>query len=278
MLYDGIMPLPWSSEAHSSHRVCEKTGLGLTAGPTSPLRIARQSFGPLNPLTREPGSDRGAWSRYDVLGRTVYACADDLTAYLELLAPYRTMIDAERRALQPVADFLARPLEEVWCDVVTDWDESGTMKASWLPRAFREGRAVYELSFPTGWWIDITAAETLAALRERFPQPWPTKHSDLSEPLTLSHLTSDDRFLTTTIAQTLHDTVELDDGSLPLGIQFLSKHGHPSGGTGHCWAYWMRDVDDAGLPERARVLSSRPIAEDDPVFLAAQKLCKIRSR
>lgn len=31
----------------------------------------------------------------------------------------------------------------------------------------------------------------------------------------------------------------LDDGSLPLGIRFESKHG-----GGHCWAYWLRRRDD----------------------------------
>lgn len=49
--------------------------------------------------------------------------------------------------------------------------------------------------------------------------------------MTLAHLTGDDRVLTTAIATALRDDVTLDDGTLPLGIRFLSKHGHPS--TGH---------------------------------------------
>lgn len=107
---------------------------------------------------------------------------------MELLAPYRTKIDAERRALQPVADFLSVPLDDLWRDVVTEWDEAGTMKASWLPRAFRDGRALYTLSFPNGWWIDITASETMAALNELSRGSWPTSHGMSDEPLTLSHI------------------------------------------------------------------------------------------
>lgn len=97
------------------------------------------------------------------------------------------------------------------------------------------------------------------------------------EPLTLSHLTGDDRFLTTSIATVLREDVSLDDGTLPLGIEFISKHGKPHDGTGTCWAYWMRDVDN-GLSETAIEIDSTTIAEDDGDFRAAQVLCKIKSR
>lgn len=258
-------------------RICTKTGLALVAGPVSALRIARESYGPLNPRPRAAAEHPDAWSRYDTIGRTIYACADRQTAYMELLAPYRTEIHEQRRALQPTADAMGMALDDLWRDIVTEWDEGGMMNASWLPRHFREGRTIYTLEFPAGWWIDITATETLTALDELRPHPWPTTHGPLDDPLTLSHVTSDDRDLTTTIARVLRSDPTLDDGTLPLGLQFTSKHGHPSGGTGTCWAYWMRDVD-SGLAERARITHSAPIREDDPDLLAAQRLCKIKMR
>ena len=36
--------------------------------------------------------------------------------------------------------------------------------------------------------------------------------------------------------------LHLDDGTLPLGITYASKHG-----TGRCWAYWLTDVAPPGL-------------------------------
>lgn len=258
-------------------RVCAKTGLALTAGPASALRIARESYGPLSPVPRETGDDPGAWSRYDTPGRTVYATADRVTAYMELLAPYRTDVDQQRRALQPIATAMGMELEELWRDVVEEWDTSGTMKANWLPRTFREGRTLYELRFRDGWWIDITSTETIAALHGLLPPPWPMREGWLEGGLTISHLTGDDRTLTTAIATALREEVSLDDGTLPLGIEFPSKHGHPSSGTGMCWAYWMRDVD-GGLTDPTTVMHGSPIRGDDGAFNQVLNFCNIRAR
>lgn len=85
-------------------------------------------------------------------------------------------------------------------------------------------------------------------------------------------LTGDDRVLTTAIATTLRD-----DGTLPLGIRFLSKHGHPAQGTGICWAYWMRNVD-SGLAEPATRTHQEEIREDDADLIAVQAYCKIKCR
>lgn len=137
-------------------RICSRTGLALVAGPVSALRIARESYGPLNPVPRAAGENVRAWSRYDTPGRTIYACADRVTAFMELLAPYRTEIDAERHALRPIAEAMGMDLQELWGAIVADWDEVGTMGVSWLPRSFREGRKLYTLTFPRGWWIDVT--------------------------------------------------------------------------------------------------------------------------
>lgn len=260
-----------------SRRVCAQTGLALTSGPVDAVRIARESYGPLDPVPREEGADPSGWSRYDTAGRTIYASADRVTAYMELLAPYRTVVAEQRRALQPIADAMGTSLEELWRDIVDEWDTAGTLKASWLPRAFREGRMLYTLHFPAGWWIDITATETIAALHELFPDPWRTAKGPLEESLTLAHLTGEDRILTTAIAGVLREEVMLDDGTLPLGIEYLSKHGRPSSGSGTCWAYWMRDVD-SGLAEPTTVTASTSIGENDAALEAAMAFCKIRVR
>lgn len=120
------------------------------AGPDTAVRVARESYGPLNPVVRTAEEGVEAWSRYDTPGQTIYACADPVTAYMELLAPYRTDVNRERRALQPIADAMRMDLDALWDQIVAEWDEAGTMKASWLPRAFRDGRKLYTLRFPDG--------------------------------------------------------------------------------------------------------------------------------
>lgn len=75
----------------------------------------------------------------------------------------------------------------------------------------------------------------------------------------------------------VREHVELDDGTLPLGVQFISKHGKPAGGSGLCWAYWMREVD-SGLAEPTTITASESIREADPALKAVLAHCKIKSR
>ena len=145
------------------------------------------------------------------------------------------------------------------------------------PRTFREGRALYALQYPEGWWIDATATETITRVHDLFSEPWSTAHGSSEEQLTLADLTGDDRVLTTSISQFIRDEVQLDDGTLPLGIQFLSKHGRPTDGSGRCLAYWMRQVDSS-LNEPTQVLGTEAILDEDAAYNTAQRFCKIKSR
>jgi hypothetical protein len=191
---------------------------------------------------------------------------------MEVLAYYRTVAMDEKRALQPMADFLGMPLDDYWNQIVEEWDALGTMKASWLPTAFRDGRELYTISFPEGWWVDITKMETIAALNGLAEEV-----DGLPEELTLGHLTGDDRETTTAIATLLRTGLELDDGTVPLGIQFATKHGQPASGGGTCWAYWMRQKD-VGLDEPVVSTQSESIELEDSDVKTALTLCKIKSR
>lgn len=262
--------------ANVQHRICSRTGLAITAGPVQAFRIARESYGPLAPPVREDTDDRQSWGRFDTPGRTIYAATEPLTAFMEMLAPYRTNVNDERRALQTAADAAGVTLDKFWDSVTRDWEELGHMKATWLPWIFRNGRIISALEFPKGWWIDIAAIETIQALPQLFDGARPGSGEAYVD-LTTADLSGFDRDKTTAIAQLLRSSVELDDGTLPLGIEFTSKFGHPAGYMGKCYAYWMRDVD-AHLAEPTRVLSSSEIAADDPDFNRALELCKIKSR
>lgn len=261
-------------------RVCSETGLELSEGPAAgTYRIARSSYGALAPVERQPepdGSlDGDGWSRFDTVGHTLYSADDRVTAYMELLAPYRTEISGQRRALQKDADAMGVPLDAYWAMVVEDWDQAGTMKARWLPRVWRDGRVIYTVTYPAGWWVDITSTNTLAVLSTQLEDE--LAPLGVTGGLTLSHVTGDNRKVTTLIATWLRDTVTLFDGAQPLGVRFVSKHGHPSGGSGTCWAYWMR-ATDAGVVEPVTVTDQIAIGETDADLKAAQGLCKIQTR
>jgi hypothetical protein len=260
--------------------LCTATGLELIEGPPpGNYRIARSSYGALAPRQREAEADgsldASGWSRFDTVGRTLYTTDDRLTSFMELLAPYRTEINGARRALQKDADAMGIPLEQYWEMVVDDWDQAGTMRARWLPRAWRDGRALYRVDYPTGWWVDIMSTHTLAALSRHLEDE--LADLGIAGGLTVAHVTADDRVVTTLIARWLRETATLFDGTQPLGIRFTSKHGHPTGGTGTCWAYWMR-ATDAGLIEPVTVTDEAPIDEDDTDLNLAQELCKIKTR
>ncbi|MEC5150576.1 hypothetical protein [Cryobacterium sp. GrIS_2_6] len=260
--------------------VCSVSGLELVDNPApGSYRIARTSFGALSPVSREPepdGSlDPAGWSRFDTVGRTLYSTDDRLTSFMELLAPYRTEINGSRRALQKDADAMGISLDDYWAMVVTDWDQGGTMRARWLPKAWREGRAIYRLDYMPGWWVDITSTSTLTALSTHLEEELTTLGIDGG--LTVAHLAGDDRAITTMIAGWLRDTVTLFDGTQPLGIRFTSKHGHPAGGTGTCWAYWMRAAD-AGVDEPIKIIDETAIDETDEDLKEAQAFCRIQTR
>lgn len=258
-------------------RICSATGLGLVSTPDQVFRISKTSYGPLAPKVRTPLESPLGWSRFDTVGRTLYAADSVLTSYLELLAPFRTVVADKRRALEPAARIMGMSLDEYWEAILNEWGEQGNMHAMWLPRTFREGRAVYTLELPEGWWIDARSAQTLSMLDELFPQGIELSDKTVVRNFTISDLSSDSRELTTAIATALRNDIDLDDGSLPLGIHFTSKHGDPSGESGGCWAYWQRALDN-GMEEPTRVSSSRAIDEDDPALLIAQRLCKIKMR
>jgi hypothetical protein len=243
------------------------------------FRIARSSFGPLAPVLREAEADGSldtvGWSRFDTVGHTLYSTDDRLTSFMELLAPYRTEINGARRALQKDAEAMGIPLDEYWALVVADWEDVGTMRARWLPKVWREGRAIYRLNYPPGWWVDITSTTTLTALSAQLDSE--LANLGVIGGLTLAHVTDDDRAVTTLIAGHLRVAVTLFDGTQPLGVRFMSKHGHPAGGTGTCWAYWMR-ATDAGVDEPIDVIGEDPIDDNDEDLTAVQGFCRIQTR
>jgi hypothetical protein len=149
------------------------------------------------------------------------------------------------------------------------------MRARWLPWAWRYGRRIYRADYPQGRWVNIMSTGTLAALSRHLEE----ELAELGDTggLTVAHVAANDRAVTTLLAHWLRDTATSFDGAQPLGSPFSSKHGHPAGGTGTCWAYWMRAID-AGLDEPGTATDKSPINEHDVDLKTPQEFRIIQTR
>jgi hypothetical protein len=68
------------------------------------------------------------------------------------------------------------------------------------------------------------------------------------EKVTVADLRSEDRFVTSRLAERLA-SVRLDEGRMPIGLRYGSKHGS----DWVCWAVWLRDgVADAITVDEGR--------------------------
>lgn len=228
-------------------RVCARTGLVLRPAARQQIwRVAKSSYGALNPLPRDPHDDRAEWGRYDVAGhRTAYGASPREATYGEALASQRLKFkgDDDPSWGHLFDDPPPRGVDSLLDAIKQEWEREGYMPPGTVSGGWRHDRLVYELRLPhSGWFIDIERVESIAAISRALRANLAA--FDL-EHLSVGHLRSERRALTTTIAGWLRDQV-LDDGSLPHGVQFASKHDS----TWTCWAIWLRALDD-GKPVTA---------------------------
>lgn len=258
-------------------RTCERTGLRLVpAAGQKVYRVAQTSFGPLAPLPREADyTDVLTWARWDTAGgRTIYAAEDALFAYLEVLAYLKpsdglaqlTMREAFPSSTEPADRTSGSVLDQITKEWNSRYSGFGPGKNT---QRWREARGLYELTLPAdGWFIDITHNDTIAALnRSGGPLGGPFHPTDR---VTVANLVDENREWTCRVATLLRGVV-LDDGSLPHGISFKSKHGV----NGTCWAVWLRRVDDGQDPSTELVTVSgmcevKHISQNLPLRKAAE--------
>jgi len=224
---------------HKKHHVCEATGLRLLpATGQEATRIAKISWGAMNPQMRPTEGDRTAWGRYDVPGhRTIYGGAPAAAAYAEALANQRLPLGVIPKLSDLFDDTDAHDPRTVLDALNTEWEEMFRMGTGKLVAGWRDARLEYTLTLPDeGWLIDIEAPESIEAIGQALGP----KLSNLGvQHLTTGHLRGENRDITTAIAAWIHNQT-LADGSLPHGINFGSKHGNDL----FCYAVWLRRVDD----------------------------------
>lgn len=255
----------------SAVKVCTRTGLTLCRANGQRIhRVAKKSYGALQPQLRgdEPLPQ---WGRWDVRHhRTAYAATDPRGAFAETLASFRRSLGAGAPFPVDLSDYLDDLTGDGFAEVTKDWQDRGHMLPNYLPRGWREERDLYELKLPgEGWFIDVETPESMKVLGERLG---PLLQAAGVAALDVSVLRGGNRAATSAIASWMWPLV-LDDGSLPLGIHYLSRHSQ-----WECWAFWLRAVDDGGHRARELVqqIRSRSIACDDPDLLYVADLFGIK--
>lgn len=220
------------------------------------VRIAKRSYGPMNPQLRDPSVDPdvSTWGRFDVANhRTIYGASPAEGAYGEALAVFRPAPDLADAALADLfdADDEMDPHGTVMEAAMGEWNDLVRFVPRFLPAGWRTERLRYEITLPDwGWFIDLEHASSLAAVGAALAGQL-NSLGVRGRHLTVADLRGSNRRLTTEIAAWAWKQV-LDDGSLPHGIVYSSKHDS----DWRCWAVWLRKVDD-GHP-----LSAEPTSAD----------------
>lgn len=261
------MTLLQAHQATAEGKVCGATGLLLVRSRGRAYRIGKSKYDQLKPPMRGSGADRDDWGRWDSPGgSTIYLASSIRGAFGEVL-PY-------------LSNGLPQtPLSDLFDDV--DPGDTQTLDravAHELPalgpcRAVTQGwrlqRNIYVFDLPDdGWFIDIQAAESIAAIND-----WRLGDGAPADRLTVSELTGKHRFDTTTIAGWVRSRV-LDDGTLPLGIRYLSKHGTNLVN----YAYWPRALDDGKthLSEPLKLVEQYAVRKDDHDLSVAAGWSKLK--
>lgn len=258
----------------SEERTCTRTGIRLIRhiGSRTVQRVARTSYGALNPVARErttfldlatslPTSvpDPREWNRWDTPGRTAYFGTSSTAAYAEVLGQFKRLSNGGD-PLEKDAASHEITVEQLIAEMEAD-DPSGLnfMQLGHLPASWRARRALYEVELPAtaSWWIDVLHGDTVTAIERTFAPSLPLM--GYPHGLTDADLLGEDRVLTVAVASWLRG-ITLDDGTEPLGITHRSKRG-----WGESYAYWLRRVDE-GLPltpADPQVVQELPIALTD---------------
>lgn len=219
----------------ASHvRTCTTTGIALVpASAQTVFRLAKPSYGPLNPQRRTftSADDRSGWNRFDLPGeQTIYAASNPEGAYGELLGSLKK--PTPMAASRLFDDAHGATMEEL---IAEDWAAAGkklqpyVVDITWLYE-FR----LYTMTLPElGWLVDSENSRTITYLQGNIPlRLWERS----VQRVTVSDLRSEDRFVTTHLAQQLAGA-RLADGDTAIGLRYGSKHGS----DWDCWTVWLRN-------------------------------------
>jgi hypothetical protein len=211
----------------SAEHICERTGVALVKFPElGTWRVYRSKHEAVK--GRAWGSpDPLYWSRFELHGRarTRYSATTRGGAFKDALAEFR--YDAER-----LGELIRTSLDGITSrenPILDEWCKRGHMVPGGIPKRWHERRTVGRLAVKNvGWFVDVehdTSMRSITrALRESLT------NQGISA-LDVGILRSNTRKVTCAVAAWLESQF-LDDGSVPLGIRYMTAYG------GTQWESW----------------------------------------
>lgn len=252
-------------------RICTTTGLRLIpADQRVGFHVAKARYSQPSAPWRTPDAHRQEWGRFDTLGRTYYLADSEECAYAEVLSQFKRRA-GDDDPLAPIAAVLDLTVDQLLSQIADEWGEEDYRGVGAIPASWRDERRMYRVSVEGGGWlVDVAHPATIAALESAHDGAVSRFLAAQGIPsLNVSVLTSDNRYVTTMLAEIMRDA-ELDDGSAPRGVHFPSKHG------GHwCRAIWMPDQDE--LSTALRVQSDARIEANDATLATVAEWFHLRS-
>lgn len=254
----------------SSHaRTCKVTGLRLVPfGPSAGFHVGKSKYRQPSAAARTADIHRQDWGRFDVIGETFYVAQNVETAYAEVLAGFK-LPNGGSDPLQEIADMWGVERAEAVAWIEEDWEllEPDFQGVGAIPTSWRETRRLFEVKMnASGWLVDVHHPASISAIEAAGGGTMARWLATQGIPaLTLSVLTSENRMVTTTIADMIR-AAALEDGSSPRGIQFPSKHG-----SGWCRALWS--PEGTAIP-----FDGVRIARENPIELSSAVLRVVADR
>lgn len=250
-------------------RTCKVSGLRLVPfGPSVGFHVGKSKYRQPSAAVRTADIHRQDWGRFDVIGETYYVAQNVETAYAEVLAGFK-LPNGGSDPLQEIADMWGVDRAEAVAWIEEDWEmlEPDFQGIGAIPTSWRESRRLFEVELNApGWLVDVHHPASISAIEAAGGGTMARWLAAQGIPaLTLSALTSENRMVTTTIADMIR-AAALEDGSSPRGIQFPSKHG-----GGWCRAVWS--PEGAAIP-----FSGVRIARENQIELSSAALRVVADR
>ncbi|MFF9565665.1 hypothetical protein ACF1AJ_20120 [Leifsonia sp. NPDC014704] len=252
-------------------RICSATGLRLVpVDQAAGFHVAKSRYAQPSAPWRTPDVHRQEWGRFDTLGRTYYVAETAECAYAEVLSQYKRKA-GEVDPLAPIAAALDLTVDQLLAQISEDWGEEDYRAVGAIPARWRSERRMYQLAIEgDGWLVDVAHPATISALESAHDGVVSRFLANQGIPaLNVSVLTSDNRYVTTMLAEIMRDA-ELDDGTTPRGVHFGSKHG-----GAWCRAIWLPYQEE--MPTGLAVVNTARIDEDDPALTTVAGWLHLRS-
>lgn len=218
------LPVPPATGAPVT--ICSATGLALIKYPSKGTwRVFKTAFGPLTGRPRI-SDDPEDWNRFDLPdAATLYSSTDVQGAYAEVLAPLRPRVNELAALAASVFDDVG-PGDD---PIGEEWAEKGHMLVGNIAKVWHVERNLAQVGVATdGWYIDIEHPVSLQVLRSQFAGLLAER---ALRDFDVSVIRGHDRVVTCAVAEWVN-ALYLEDGSVPLGIRYNSRHAT----DWECWA------------------------------------------